>query len=76
MKRRTFRDPALQRMYDVMLERGDPSRSGSGHAHAFHLGYRELLTPRHTYPRGTLAYAAWAAGQDRRRADAVPATAS
>ena len=73
-KRRVFRDPAMQRIYDLMLELGDPSRGGSGHAHAFWLGYRELLTPQHTYPRNTLAYAAWAAGRDRRAADAVPAT--
>ena len=73
MKRRVFKNKVLQHMYDVMLERGDPSHSGSGHAHAFRLGYTEALKPRHTYPRSTPAYAAWAAGVDRRTADETSA---
>ncbi|MFO0271340.1 MAG: hypothetical protein ACK53W_12500 [Gemmatimonadota bacterium] len=74
MRRRTFSSPMQQRAYDVYWnegaprhETGSPRRSG-GLSSAYWNGYE---TPAKTdrYARSSLAYAAWAAGVDARRAD-------
>jgi hypothetical protein len=64
-----FNNMTMRRMYDFMWENGDPSQRGSGSTAAFWRGYHRVLTQANTYPRDTLAYAAWAAGRDRRKAD-------
>lgn len=73
-----FRDPSLRQMYDSCLKlaragRGTGARSefyletghqrrGAGHRNAFWNGYNGL--PNRTFPRDSLAYAAYRAGQD------------
>ena len=68
---RRFAHSAQQRMYDAMLIHGSADRviPGGGTAAAFYRGYHGILTQANTYGRTTLAYAAWAAGVDRRRAE-------
>jgi hypothetical protein len=67
--RRNFHNMLMRRMYDHMLAHGNPSQRGSGSTAAFYRGYNGVLPKGFTYPRDTLAYAAWAAGVDRRKAD-------
>lgn len=66
-----FKDRSMQRMYESCRAHGQDRSSsfwiegrphrGAGHRAAYHNG-REGLRP--SWPRNTLAYAAWAAGCD------------
>jgi hypothetical protein len=67
--RRDFRNTLMRRMYDFMWQHGDPSQRGSGSTAAFWRGYHNVFPKGFSYPRDTLAYAACAAGRDRRKAD-------
>lgn len=63
MKRRSFSDPQMQKAYD--LYRDAPPQSGTfqgGLGAAYRRGRSH--PDRQQYVRGSLAYAAWAAGVD------------
>lgn len=69
MTRRTFKDGALQTTYDWFLE-NDPAPETKGGGGAFNAYFVGRYRPNPARPfgvRGSLAYAAWAAGIDNAR---------
>lgn len=76
-KRRIFAAAEHQAVYDelrAMTPRPDPEqvRGMGGGGNAYAVGYTQPDAPNRLFPRGSRAYAHWAAGVDNARDDAEP----
>ena len=69
MRARRFRDPAMQRLYDMRLASPPERRGSGGLCHAYYVGLENPDRPAR-YATDSLAHAAWAAGVDTARAKA------
>lgn len=65
--RRTFKDPAQQRLYDLRRAEPPVGRQSGSMTVAYWLGLDKPDLPTR-YVRNSLAYAAWAAGVDNAKA--------
>jgi len=65
--RRTFKDLAQQRLYDLRREQSPSRRFGGGLCVAYFSGFDSPAAPSR-FVRNSLAYAAWAAGVDNAKA--------
>lgn len=72
MRKRRFKDQKLQLAYERGLADGKSWSKGSGNGARFWKGYDMVKNGivLDAYPRGTPAYAYWAAGQDVARSEA------
>lgn len=68
---RQFKEPKLAQAYASFLDRdpADVSAGSGAMSSAYRLGYDQPDATPHRVIPGSLTYAAWAAGVDRRRAD-------
>ena len=72
MKRRRFSFDGHQQIYDELRGRRlspEQVRGMGGSGNAYAVGYTQPDEPNHIFPRGSRAYAAWAAGVDNAKDD-------
>lgn len=74
VRRRRFKEPIHQQAYDQLrAKRPDVEdyRGFGGGGNAYAVGYTMPDTPNRAFPKGSKAYAHWAAGVDNARVDAL-----